>query len=390
MDGHSAVCALPSRGPAASIPAVNTFDRHLLREWLQILGLVLLATLGLLLVQVMYDKFHDLRDYGARGLDIWMYILVTMPSFFALVLPLALLVSLLFTLGQLNRANEFTAMRAAGVGFLRLTRPVWLVGLLCCGLTWWLNSTVVPWSVEASRALDENFQFRSQAKLPPDRIGAVTSVAFDNRAANRMWFINRYSRLTHQAYGATVSVLDRSRRELRRLTAAEAGRDEVRGGWVFKDGRELEFDVETGELIHSRPFGEKYEPDFNEDPGLMLLIDRRAIDLSFFELRRIRDYFEADHNPKAVDYAVRYFGLLADTFIPLIVIAIAIPFAITGVRVNPAVGVSKSIGLFFLYYVLMNLAASLATKQLLPPDIAAWLPNAGMALLAGWFLARLR
>ena len=35
------------------LAGVNTFDRHLLREWLQILGLVLVATCGLLLVQVM-------------------------------------------------------------------------------------------------------------------------------------------------------------------------------------------------------------------------------------------------------------------------------------------------------------------------------------------------
>jgi lipopolysaccharide export system permease protein len=74
----------------------------------------------------------------------------------------------------------------------------------------------------------------------------------------------------------------------------------------------------------------------------------------------------------------------------LIVIAIAIPFAVTGVRVNPAVGVSKSIGLFFLYYVLTNLSASLATKQIVEPELAAWLPNIGMTLLAAWLFARLR
>ena len=74
----------------------------------------------------------------------------------------------------------------------------------------------------------------------------------------------------------------------------------------------------------------------------------------------------------------------------LIVIAIAIPFAVSGVRVNPAVGVSKSIGLFFLYYLLSNFAASLATKQILDPMFAAWLPNVGMVGLALWFFSRLR
>ena len=57
---------------------------------------------------------------------------------------------------------------------------------------------------------------------------------------------------------------------------------------------------------------------------------------------------------------------------------------------NPAVGVSKSIGLFFLYYVLANFSNSLATKGYLDPAFAAWLPNAGLTALALWFFARLR
>jgi lipopolysaccharide export system permease protein len=52
--------------------------------------------------------------------------------------------------------------------------------------------------------------------------------------------------------------------------------------------------------------------------------------------------------------------------------------------------VSKSIGLFFLYYLLVNLAGSLATKQFIDPVAAAWLPNVGMALLALWVFVRLR
>ena len=87
---------------------------------------------------------------------------------------------------------------------------------------------------------------------------------------------------------------------------------------------------------------------------------------------------------------MRYFQLIATTLGPLIVIAIAIPFSVTGVRVNPAVGVSKSIGLFLLYYVMANLASSLATKEIVEPDVAAWLPNIGMTLLATWLFARLR
>lgn len=375
-----------------SCGGVNTFDRHLLREWLQILGLVLLATCGLLLVQVMYDDFRALREGGARGLELWRYFFVTMPSFLTVVLPLALLVSLMFALGKLHRANELTAMRAAGVGFGRLMAPVWVVGVFACALSWWLNATVVPWSVEESRSLKDGLEYRRQAQtLSADRIGSVNSVGFDNPGARRMWFFNRYGKFTQRGYGVSVSELDARRRETTRLVAAQAWYDETRRGWMFKDGRELTFEAETGELTASVPFAEKFVEKYRgDDPQLMLLIDRRPVDLSFRELERLIDYFEVEHNPKGVPYAVRFFGLIADTLGPLIVIAIAIPFAVTGVRVNPAVGVSKSIGLFFLYYVMANIAASLATKQIIDPVLAAWLPNIGMAALAAWFFARLR
>jgi lipopolysaccharide export system permease protein len=378
-------------GTKRFIGGVNTFDRHLLREWLKILGLVLAASLGLLLMQVMYDSFRDLRDLGAKPADMAGYFAVTVPSFFAIVLPFALLVSLLFALGQMHRQLEFTAMRAAGVGLFRLTRPIWAAGVLCCGLTWWLNSSIIPWSVEESRAVFEDLQFRKEAKsASADYIGVIYDVAFDNQRAGRVWFFDRFSQFTQRGYGVSVSELDARRRETRRLLAGEAWFDAARHAWVFRHGRELDFDVESGVPGSSRPFEEKVEPAFAEDPKLMMLVDHRPEDLSFFELRRVIDYYQSMGNTRGIAYAVRYFGLLADTLGPLIVIGIAVPFAMSGVRVNPAVGVSKSIGLFLLYYVLSTFAASLATKQLMTPEVAAWLPNLGMAGLAAWFFARMR
>ncbi len=386
--------SFPWRGGARFIRAVNTFDRHLLREWLQILGLALAATVGLLVVQVLYDDFRDLRELGAEGSIFWRNIGVRIPSFLAVVLPLSLLISLLYVLGKLHRGNELTAMRAAGVGFARLTAPIWIVGLVCCGLSWWINTTVVPWSVEESRAMREELQFRAQSTkaIPEDRIGAINSVAFDNPLGRRMWFFNRYSKATNRGYGVSVYELDAKRREKSRIIAKEAWFDSARNGWVFKDGRDLTFDPETGEPTGSTPFpgGEKFAPTFREQPALMLLIDRKPSHLSLWELRGLVDYLEVEKSPKLAAYAVRYYGLIADVLGPLIVIAIAIPFAVTGVRVNPAVGVSKSIGLFFLYYVLNSASTALASKGFVDPMVAAWMPHMGMAVLSLWFFARMR
>lgn len=370
---------------------MNLLDRYLLAEWLKMLGLLLAATMGLLLMTALYDTLRDLIQVGADGGDVLLYYATLMPSYLTVVLPLSMLLSLLFVLGRLHRNNELTAVRAAGLNIFATTRSLWLAGIVFCGVSLLLNAKVVPWSVEASRSLMESFEFRAEAKQTTGgTLGLVSSVAFDNRPQNRMWFINRYSRYSGKAFGVTVSEMDNERREKTRIMAREAGYDPARRAWTFHEGRELWFDPELGELMRSVTFEKKTVPHFNEDPALMLLIDRKPQDLSFNELRRITDYFFAEKSPKVVRYEVRYYSMLFETLGPLIVIAIAVPFAVSGVRVSPAVGVSKSIGLFFIYYILLNLATLLGGKGYLEPMWAAAMPNLAMIGLAAWLFGRLR
>lgn len=367
-------------------------DRYILREWVKMLGLLLAATMGLLLMQALYDDFRDLLQVGASLREIVYYYTVLLPSYLSIVLPLSLLLSLLYVLGRLHRNNEITAIRAAGLNIFRTTRPLWFACLAFCGVSLLLNARVVPWSVETSRQLLESFQFRAEQRKsgPEMNLGLVKSVAFDNRRENRMWFINRYSRYADRAYGVSVSEMDPERREKTRIMAREATYDAVRHRWSFVDGREIWFDQPSGDVMRSAVFAEKTVPHFTEDPALMLLIDRPARLLSFFELERIVAYFSSEENPKVLPYELRYYGLLADTLGPLVILAIAIPFAVSGVRVSPAVGVSKSISLFFLYYILSSLATFLGGRGYLDPAWAAAMPNLAMIGLAAWFFGRMR
>ena len=95
---------------------MTLIDRHILREWLGILGLVLAAVLGLLVMHSLYDELDDLLRLGADVGEVASYCMVKTPGFLATLLPLCLLVSLLYALGKLHHGNEITAMRAAGAG----------------------------------------------------------------------------------------------------------------------------------------------------------------------------------------------------------------------------------------------------------------------------------
>jgi lipopolysaccharide export system permease protein len=370
---------------------MSLIDRYILREWLQMFGLVLAACLGLLVMQAMYDDLRDLLEVGATAVDIAFYYAVLMPSYLSVVLPLALLLSLLYTLGRLHRNLEITALRAAGCSVIRITRSIWTVGVLLCGVTWFLNATLIPGSVEESRSIWQQLRARQQARImPPDRVEASTVVTFHNHREDRLWFMNRYSRYTGRGYGVSVSELGPNGREKTRIQAREAWYDRASGFWVFREGRETWLDPETGEVMRTMAFREQAVRHFHEHPAMMLVFGIRPSELSFRELQRVVNYYDVEEVPTLRVYVVRYYSLLADTVGPLIIIALAVPFAIAGVRVNPAVGVSKSIGLFLVYFLLVRLSTTLGARDVLDPVWAAVLPNLVMFLLGGWLLVRMR
>lgn len=370
---------------------MTLIDRHILREWLGILGLVLAAMLGLLVMHALYDELDDLLQLGADVAEVAAYCLVKTPGFLATLLPLCLLVSLLYALGKLHHSNEITAMRAAGLGLARITRSVWIVGALFCALVWWLNATVVPWSVEETRKLWDQLQVRQQVTgQAASTVAARAAVTFENGTDHRLWFINRFSNFTGRAYGLTISERDEEGRELTRWLAAEGWRDPKGGGWTLRDGRELTFDPVSGEVLKPAAFREKKIARFDEDPALMQVYDAKPEALSLFELRRVIAHHRETNSPKLRAYELRLASVLAESLMPLVIIAFAVPFAVAGVRVNPAVGVSKALGLFVVYFIAMRLGLVLGGRGALSPTVAAVLPHIALLGAGAWAWARAR
>ncbi|MBD5777981.1 LptF/LptG family permease [Pelagicoccus sp. NFK12] len=373
-----------------SIRMLSVADRYVFTEWLKAFVLVLGSMFGLLLLFEIQDSFTDLIGYEATSGQILKYYLVIAPSFLTITLPATVLVSILYALGQLHRSNEFIALRAAGMSVYRVTRSIWLASLLISAGLWYLNSSLIPWSVEQSDQLIKTIRLDSEAKtLSTDEVGIVEGLAFDNRNENRMWFINRYSEYKKEAYGISVSIMDEERREVRRVMARYGWYNEEEGYWSLFDGRERLNDLDTGRELWP-PFERLEAKDLTDDPSLMLLFGKRPKDLSFLQLKRITDNFRKEDNPSVLAYEARLHALMASAASCLIVAGIAIPFAVSGVRTNPAVGVSKSIGLFFVFYILTSVLNALGREGSLSPEFAAWSPMAIMIVLAYVLMRRVK
>lgn len=370
---------------------MRILDRYILREWAKVFGLCLLSLAGLILVSLAYGWVPDFLRWGADAWSTIAYLLLRVVADLTLLVPTSLLVSVIYVLGQLNRNQELAAARAAGVSVFRLTAPLWFAAAACAGLLVCLNVAWISSSQETAREIAERAEFAALAAKGGEakRRGDSDFITFDQSAAGRRWIIGKLSLAAGRASDVRLHLLDAEGREVRRIAArlAEFRQRDGRWSWTFLDGRDMAFDPATGALLRQPRFEQLALPQVDEDPSVMTATLVDPLMLSFREVANVTEHAGWLPQGRMAKYAMRYHGILAGSAICLVVVAIAIPFAVVGGRVNPMVGVSKTLGLFLGYYLFDAVIGAIGASGALPPVVAAWLPA---VLLAIWAFPRLR
>jgi lipopolysaccharide export system permease protein len=267
-------------------------------------------------------------------------------------------------------------MRANGMHLFTITRSLWAGGVLLALAMLYLNGDLIPRSVEMQRTMRDNWRFSMQEKTlqDKDQVGLVYALGYHNQKDRRLWFMNRYSQRSNEGFGINVYVMDAHGQEVYRVIAKDGYYDETVGYWYMNNGREVFFDPEQGGAYRAPTFEHKAFPAFTEKPVLMLTLAKELEDLSLLEIRSLLTQITPEENPRMYAYAVRYQNILALPFTCLVVMGIAIPFAVSGVRTNPMIGVSKAVGLFVAYYVVVNVLRLMGEQQVVSPFLAAWIP----------------
>jgi len=364
-------------------------DFYIFREWLKVFLLTFGMLLGLLILSNVQDELQDLIGQGASFEDVVFYYFLLTPSYLPDILPFSLLISVLFVLGQLHRNHEITAMKVAGLGLFRMFRVLWLLAFLLTGLVFYLNAHWVPWSVVEAREVRQNFQFSQELaeKESLEEVGTIYNLTFFNHRENRMWFINRFNEYDYFARGITVSILDEKGQEKTRIVANRGYFDDVTERWHFQEGREITFDPESGDPIRSLPFETQTRNGFEESPEIMKFLEMRPEDLALVELDTLLRQLETSEDSRIHSYKVEYYHILFQPLSCLVMVGLAVPFSIVGVRSNPVVGLSKALGWFVLYYLALQIGEILGRGGF-NPVISAGLPSLTALAIASFFTIR--
>ncbi len=102
------------------------------------------ALTGLLFLNAVAQRMESLVGKGLPWSVIGEFLLLSLPHTIALTLPMAILVSVLYTFSELTAANEITAMSAGGVKPMTMLAPLLGVGIILAGVMFYFNDQVLP------------------------------------------------------------------------------------------------------------------------------------------------------------------------------------------------------------------------------------------------------
>ena len=320
-------------------------------------------------------------DKGVCANTILLYYIFVIPNFLNTVLPISFFISILFVLNDMQSHNEIVALRASGFTVLRITRMFWAIALVLAASVAFFNAYILPVAANEIKTINDSIEYDYQKRTnqAPTSIGSTSFLTFFNQKDNRIWFISKFSFYTNTGSFLTISELNNDGSEKKRIEAREVFYNKEANEWVFENGKKWYFDESTNAPTSFKKL-QINQKTFCETPSLMQNAQKQLKNLNFSELKELLNIIPAD-NKNFLGHRIKYYSILSNPVVFFIIVLLAVPFSLKGVRSNQMIGISEAIILLFLFFILGSLCKLLGSQSILHPFVAAWLPNLLMLIL---------
>ncbi len=359
---------------------MKLLDRYVLRMFLQAYVYCIAGFISIWLIFDISDNISTFVDEQFSLVRMAQYYVTQLPQILVILLPVALLLALLFSLGRMSRSNEIVSMLTAGISIPRVLFPLIAAGLLTTAASTALNYSLAPHSEQARRTAFERTGSRKQQWL--------TGQIFRNRTDERTWFIQQFRPGGNEFQNVQILQQDAQDNIATSYLAARAYYHDDAKTWELRDAKVVSYDA-PGNIIKEQTQPVLTITHWSETPFRLASANVRA---EFLSVPELRDYvrFNSDF-PRTLlaPFFTHLQHRLALPWTCLVVVFIAAPLGIGFSRRGVLSSVATSIILVFSMNFLTHFFLALGEGDRVAPWIAAWTPNILFAVI-GLYLLFLR
>lgn len=377
---------------------MQILDRYLIRQFGFALIFSLIAFWVIFLVVDLVEHLDKFIDKQAAFFVVVKYYFYYTPYILVLSLPVAMLLSSLFSLGQLAKHNELTAMKSAGISLYRILFPLFILAFVMSLFVMGFGEILVP--ITYQKMMEVKTVEIEKGKRETN---IILNNVFVQEEDGRIFHLATYDTKEKIGAGALVQRFEENR--LKEEIRAKKVRWE-NNGWLFEDGVERIFSDSSVELGHSEDLGkakldtlplnptEEYQAfdklfrlDLKIKPEALAKRQKKPDEMGYFELA---DYVKIKKRSGQVvakettDLHLK----IAFPFVNFIIVLFGAPLAANPKRSGLAIGFAISLFISFVYYTLIRMGQSFGYSEKLPPLLAVWAANILFVILGTILLVK--
>ena len=368
--------------PQFAFPRPSILDWYVLKHGLRVSALAATGLLGLFYIASFIDLSNHLFTGRTTGLTILRYLWWASPQFMYYLVPLAVLMGALVTIGALTKNSELIVMRACGISLYRSASPLLVLAIIGSVILLGLEEGILAYSNRRADTINNAIRRRLPTTQELNRRwvsatnGSIYQYLYFEPGRNRLNGLSIYefakdpSRLARRTYLESASFPgDREERGQVMWQGAK--------GWRREFQPKLRFAAFTNQAV------------LMEGPGYFASERPDAQYMSYRQLSEYVTSLEAG-GFNVVPYVVALHRKLAFPFVTLIMALIAVPFAVTTGRHGAMYGIGAGIVLAILYWTAISVFGAVGAGGLMAPALAAWAPNIIFGSAAMYLLLTVR
>jgi LPS export ABC transporter permease LptF/LPS export ABC transporter permease LptG len=358
---------------------MRILTRYILKEIFSHTLLGLLVFSFVIFIRQLGNLLELVVRHNVPPRDMFTLFLLPVPNILMMTIPLAVMVGTLIGLSRMSADGEVIAVRASGIGLGSFVRPVMFLAVAGWALTLWMSLVLSP---QAMRKMNRMETGLTASQAPYE----IQPRVFNEQFPNRLLYLEDVS--SSRASWRHVFIADVTQRNSVKVTLAESGvlvNEGARNRFVLhlQDGTTHEFDP-------SRPA--EYSVASFTDTAIPIPVDQGgtgAVRSSppYLSLAQLRHNIHDPHNRQAA--LVELHWRFALPVAAIVLALMGIPLGISTRKGGKSLGVMLSLGLFFVYYILMAFGRTFAMQGRVSPVIGLWLANVLFAVAGIFMLSHL-
>jgi len=342
---------------------MKILDRYISKKFLGALLFTLIAFISLFIVIDLIDRLGDFLNHNVPKSVIIEYYLYYIPFIIVLILPVGMLLSSLFSIGNLARYSELIAMKASGLSLQRILLPILGIGFLISLLMIYFGEKVVPFTNQKMYNIERVF-LHKHTPLSQRR----SNIIFKDNEYDRWIYIGYYDHRIKKAYNVSIQKIANQsivqRFDAKRMVWKDSS-------WVLEDWYERSnTGMNTGfkNSDSSKKVSISFSPDdFSE-------VQKKHEEMSYHELQEFIDEV-AKNGGEPKTWLVDLYLKISFPFSNFIIVLFGAPLAGIHNRGGFAFGIAISLFVSFFFFGLIKTGQTLGHNGILHPMPAAWLGN---------------